>query len=66
MLYMTDLQLPADQLDFDDYLVGEDFALSPYLLRSLASMSSALPRPGLAGRNDDGQLILDEHELALC
>lgn len=62
----TDLVFPANRLDFDEFVIGEDFALSPETLCSLPLRTAPKPLIGMIKRTDDGQLILDEHESALC
>ncbi|MGR9037306.1 MAG: hypothetical protein ACU83O_12080 [Gammaproteobacteria bacterium] len=61
----TDLQFPANSLDFSDYSIGEDFAISPDTLCSLAGKNTTESLNPLFTRFGKDQLLLDEHELAL-
>ena len=61
----TALLYPANRLDFDDYLIGEDFAISPETLRSLSGKNTTKTLNPIIQWFENDPLILDEHELAL-
>lgn len=61
----ADLQFPANRLDFDDYHIGEDFAISPETLRSMSVINSTRSLNQMINWLNNDTLILDEHELAL-
>lgn len=61
----ADRQFPANRLDYDDYLIGEDFAISPETLRSLSGKNTTKTLNPIIQWFENDPLILDEHELAL-
>lgn len=60
---MADIDFNTQPVDTEDFLMGFDYVLSPEIQEILAGQNKTSRR--IKNTDNEGKLILDEHELAL-